>query len=73
MEHPGLYLCSALFLLMFRRRELGLWVLWCMAFVVVVKAVTVSTNDGLGQYTLLGFYFPIDCFCIDFLTVSQVY
>lgn len=44
-----------------------------MAFVVVVKAVTVSTNDGLGQYTLLGFYFPIDCFCIDFLTVSQVY
>lgn len=71
MAHAGLYLCSALFLLLVRRRQLGLWVLWCMAFVVVLKAVPVSTDDGLGQYMLLSFYFPSGCFCIVLLTVSQ--
>lgn len=48
MEHAGLYLCCVLLVLLVGRGELGLWVLWCAALVIVVKAVTASGSDGLG-------------------------
>lgn len=48
MEYAGLYLCCSLLVLLVGRRQLGLWVLWCAALAIVVKAVMVSSSDGLG-------------------------
>lgn len=68
MEYVGLHLCYVLLVLLVGRRELGLWVLWCTAFVVVVKAVMVTSNDGLGAgYAVklcFEVFFSIGCFCI---------
>ena len=77
MEYAGLYLCYVLLVLLVGRRELGLWVLWCTALVVVVKAVMASGNDGLGTVYAVKlclevfFYISIGCFCIVLLTVSE--